>query len=310
VPGRTVLVTGAAGFAGRHLLERLGSGETIAWTRAEPAPGGVPGALWQYVDLRDRTRVRDAIADIKPTHVYHLAGSTHVGQSWRQTADTLAANVLTTHHLFDALQRAGAPCRVLLSGSATVYAPSEEPLTEGHALAPTSPYAVSKLAQERLGARALAEDGLEIILTRPFNHTGPRQRPDFAAPGMARQIALIERGAIPPVIRVGNLDAKRDLTDVRDTVRAYTLLMDHGTPRTVYNVASGVARPIRAVLEGLIARSGLPVHVEVDPSLLRPNDVPVFVGSAERLRAATGWVPEVSFDRMLDDLLAYWRLQP
>jgi GDP-4-dehydro-6-deoxy-D-mannose reductase len=310
VSQRTVLVTGAAGFAGRHLLERLGNGETVAWTRSEPAPGGSPEAHWQHVDLRDRTRVREAIADLKPTHVYHLAGSTHVGQSWRQAADTLSSNVLTTHHLFDALRRAGRPCRVLLSGSATVYAPSEAPLTEDHALAPTSPYGISKLAQECLGARALAEDGLEVILTRPFNHTGPRQRPDFAAPGMARQIALIERGVIPPVIKVGNLDARRDLTDVRDTVRAYTLLMEHGTPRTVYNVASGIARPIRAVLDGLIIRCGRPVRVDIDPSLLRPNDVPVFVGSAARLHAATGWAPEVSFDRMLDDLLAYWRLQP
>jgi GDP-4-dehydro-6-deoxy-D-mannose reductase len=305
-----ILVTGAAGFAGGHLLQRLAAEErVVAWTRAAP-PSARARLEWQRVDLLDGDHVRRVVAAVQPTHVYHLAGSTHVGQSWRNTVDTLSANILTTHHLFDALRRVSQPCRVLLTGSATVYAPAEAPIAEEHALAPGSPYAVSKLAQERLGIRALAEDGLDVVLTRPFNHTGPGQRPDFAAPGMARQVALIERGAIPPVIRVGNLDARRDLTDVRDTVRAYELLMEKGTPGTVYNVASGEAHPIRAVLDGLIARSRVPVRVELDPNLLRPNDAPVFVGDASRLRAATGWEPEIGFDRMLDDLLAYWRSRP
>jgi GDP-4-dehydro-6-deoxy-D-mannose reductase len=174
-------------------------------------------------------------------------------------------------------------------------------------IGPASPYAVSKLAQEQLGLRARYEDGLDVIVARPFNHTGPRQKPSFMAPGVARQVALIERGATPPVLRVGNLDAVRDLSDVRDVVRAYAALMAKGTPATVYNVASGSGRAMREVLEALVARSATPIRVEVDPARLRSNDTPVLIGDASRLHAATGWSPVVRFEQMIDDLLTYWR---
>jgi GDP-4-dehydro-6-deoxy-D-mannose reductase len=265
---------------------------------------------WQRVDLLDADHVRRVIRSLQPTHVFHLAGSTHVGHSWRTPADTLAANVLTTHHLLDALRRCRQPCRVLVTGSATVYAASDEPLREEAPLAPANPYAVSKLAQERLAQRGVDEDGLAVVVTRSFNHTGPGQRTDFAASGIAHQIACAERGESAPVIRVGNLDARRDLCDVRDVARAYRLLMEAGTPGTVYNVASGTARSIRSVLEGLVKRSRVPVEIEIDAALLRPSDTPVFVGDASRLRAATGWRPEVPFERTLDDLLEYWRARP
>ncbi len=158
--------------------------------------------------------------------------------------------------------------------------------------------------------QAVVEDGIETILARVFNHTGPRQSPTFAASSMARQIALIERGALAPVIKVGNLDTERDLTDVRDTVRAYAMLMERGTPGTIYNIASGVARPTRAVLDTLLSRARVPVRVEIDPARLRPNDIPVLVGNPTRLREATGWTPRIPFDQMLEDLLEYWRGQP
>jgi GDP-4-dehydro-6-deoxy-D-mannose reductase len=188
-----------------------------------------------------------------------------------------------------------------------VYRGCETPITEDAPIAPESPYAVSKLAQEQLGLRALREDGVDVILTRPFNHTGPRQQPSFMAPSVARQIAQIERGESAPLLRVGNLTAVRDLTDVRDVVRAYEALMLAGTPGTVYNVASGRGRRVKEVLDALVARSSAPIRVEVDPERLRPNDVPVLIGDATRLRDTTGWVPEISFDRMIDDLLAFWR---
>ena len=152
-----------------------------------------------------------------------------------------------------------------------------------------------------------AEDGLDIIVTRSFNHTGPRQEPAFVTASIARQVALIERGAMAPALRLGNLDARRDLTDVRDVVRAYMSLMESGTPGEVYNVASGVARSIRAVVDALVRRSAVQVRIEVDPERLRPLDKPVLVGDATRLRAATGWQPRMSFEQMLDDLLDYWR---
>lgn len=303
-----VLVTGAAGFAGGHLLQHLaGRHELVGWSRSDPAPGLAPLARWERVDLLDRERVRRAVRELRPGRIYHLAGVPHVAQSWNDTTPTLAGNVLGTHYLFDALRRAGVHSRVLITGSATVYAPSDQPIAENGAIAPGSPYALSKLAQEGRSLRAATEDGLEVVVARAFNHTGPRQTPAFVAPSMARQIALIERGVSEPVIRVGNLDARRDLSDVRDVVRAYVALMERGTASTVYNVASGQGRPIRSILDALVARARVAVRVETDPALLRPNDTPALVGDATRLRRDTGWAPQVSFDQMLDDLLGYWR---
>jgi GDP-4-dehydro-6-deoxy-D-mannose reductase len=303
-----VLITGAAGFAGSHLLELLaGSGDLVAWTRKAAPPALARLARWQQVDLLDRDGVRTAIHELKPAAVYHCAGMPHVAESFSDTASALAGNILGTHHLYDALRRAGVHCRIVQAGSALVYQRSDTPLTESSPVGPASPYAISKLGQEQLGVRAGPEDGLDVILTRPFNHTGPRQTPLFFAPSVARQLALIERGGLDPVLRVGNTDTVRDLSDVRDVARAYAALMRSGVPGTIYNIASGVGRTIREILDALLARAKTPVRVEVDPSRLRANDTQVLVGDTTRLRAATGWSPQVSFDQMIDDLLSYWR---
>jgi GDP-4-dehydro-6-deoxy-D-mannose reductase len=292
----TVLVTGAAGFAGSHLVERLqqSGADVTAWSRRD-------------VDLLDRQAVRARIRELAPAAIYHCAGAPHVAHSWTDTAHPLRSNVLATHYLLDAVRRAGVRARVLVTGSAVVYRSAATPISENSAIEPSSPYALSKLAQEHLAVRAGAEDGVEVVITRSFNHTGPRQAASFAAPTLTRQIAMIEAGCMEPVIRVGNLDARRDITDVRDTVRAYELLMARGRPGVPYNVCSGKGYAIREILDGLLRRVGVPVRVEVDPSRLRPNDTPVLIGSPERLRTETGWQPEIPFDRMLDDLLAYWR---
>ena len=306
--GGPVLVTGAAGFAGSHLVEHLAArGQVVAWSRSTPPPSLATVARWQRVDLLDRHSVRAALSEVAPQVVYHCAGVPHVAQSFRQIAHALRGNVLATHILLDELRRLANGARVLVTGSATIYAASENPIDEDAALAPTSPYALSKLAQEARALRGLREDGVEVVVARSFNHTGPRQTSDFAAPSFARQIALIERGAIAPSIRVGNLEALRDFTDVRDVVHAYRLLVERGASGRIYNVASSVGRSIRSVLDGLVARSRVAVEVELDPTKLRPSDTPALVGDPSRLKRETGWEPEFPFERTLDDLLEYWR---
>lgn len=302
-----ILVTGASGFAGSHLLERLSdTGELFAWTRAQHPPRLRADAHWQHVDVMDRAVVRAALEIARPTEVYHLAGSPHVAASWRDTAAPLAHNVIGTHHLLDNLRRLGHACRVLVTGSASVYAASRLPIDEQQQTAPTSPYALSKYAQERLAIRSREEDGLNVIVTRSFNHTGPRQTPAFVAPSIARQIARIEHG-LDDVLKVGNLDATRDFTDVRDVAGAYVALMARSTPEGTYNVASGTGRPMHEILDALVARARVPIQVVSDPERMRPHDTPAVVGDASKLRTTTGWVPVIGFEQMMDDLLDYWR---
>ena len=291
-----ILVTGARGFAGSHMVEELtrSGAEVIGWDRAE-------------VDLLDAAALRPAVESLQPAAVCHCAGAPHVGESWADTAAVLDINVMATANLLDAIRQSRPDCRFLNVSSATIYRSATEPLTEAHPLGPASPYAVSKLAQEMVAERAHRDDGLDVVQARSFNHTGPRQKPAFAAPAFARQIARIEAGLAEPVIRVGNLTAHRDLTDVRDVARAYRLILERGVSGTVYNVCSGEARSMQALLDGLCARSDVAVRVETDPALYRPNDTPLLVGSNARLRSDTGWAQEVSFDRMLDDLMAFWR---
>jgi GDP-4-dehydro-6-deoxy-D-mannose reductase len=303
-----VLITGASGFAGGHLVEHLtGPHEIVCWSRTGPRPELARLADWHTIDLLDRDRVRRAIANLRPAVVFHLAGAPQVAESWRDSAKPLEENVLATQHLLDAIRRAGLTCRVLVTGSATVYAPSDSPIKEGHTIAPANPYAVSKLAQEQLSMRAFQDDGLDIVIVRPFNHTGPRQPPTFVAPGMARQIAMIERGLSEPVIHVGNLEPRRDFTDVRDVVRAYSALITLGQTGETYNVGSGIGRSIRALLDALLSRSEVEIRVETDVARLRPTETAALVAETSRLRTTTGWRPEISFESMLDRLIAYWR---
>jgi GDP-4-dehydro-6-deoxy-D-mannose reductase len=216
--------------------------------------------------------------------------------------------VLATHHLLDAIRRAGLhDCRVLITASAAVYAPSDAPLDERAAVRPDSPYALSKLAQELLGQRAGVEDGIEVIVARAFNHTGPGQSPSFMASAFAQQIALLERQRGEPALQVGNVEARRDLSDVRDVVRAYTMLMTRGQPGEVYNVAAGSAPTVRSVIDTLARLAGLRLKLEVDPARLRPLDNPVLIGDASKLRRQTGWRPEIPLEQTLADLLEFWR---
>jgi GDP-4-dehydro-6-deoxy-D-mannose reductase len=303
-----ILVTGAAGFAGSHLIDLLvaDGAEVVAWHR----PGGtpprqVPQTRWEAVDLLDREQVAEAIRRLRPSAVYHCAGEAHVGRAWDSTEPTFAINVRGTHHLLQALEQADVAARVLVPGSALVYASADEALTEAHPLKPDSPYGLSKLAQEMLGGRS--NGAAEVTIARAFNHFGPRQDPHFAASGFARRIADIERGRWAADISVGNLNARRDLTDVRDTVRAYKLILERGRPGRPYNVCSGHAITIRELLDLLIARARVPVAVKIDPARLRPNDTPLLLGDPSRVRDELGWRPQIPFEQTVDDLLEYWR---
>jgi GDP-4-dehydro-6-deoxy-D-mannose reductase len=301
------LVTGATGFAGSHLVDDLlrDHSRIAAWSN----PGGTTpdtreNVEWHAVDLLDRAAVASAIAHVKPSVVYHLAGAAHVGDSWKDPVRPLRVNALGTHHLLDAIRAADLQCPVLVTGSALVYRPSLDALDENSPIGPPNPYGLSKLAQEVVAGR----DGWSpVFLARPFNHAGPRQSPDYSTSAFARQIAEIEAGGGDAVLNVGNLDARRDVMDVRDTVRAYRLLVEKGRPARPYNICSGTAHRVGDLLDMMLGLSRSRIRVSIDPARLRPIDVPVVLGNPARITSETGWRPAMPIERTLRDLLDYWR---
>lgn len=308
----TVLVTGAAGFVGSHLIELLerDSPAIVGWLR----PGTQPlvrgdRATWREVEMHDRDAVNRAVAETRPAFVYHLAGMPHVGDSWAHIHETFAGNVLATHHLFAAMRGAGIKPRTLITSTAFVYAPQSRAIGEDDEIRPNSPYGTSKLAQEMLARRAWEDDGIPSLIARAFNHIGPRQSPSFVASSIARQIAEIEAGRKAPVLSMGNLDSERDIMDVRDTVRAYRAMMQSAAAGVPYNVCSGTAVPIRTLVELMRSQARVPIAIEQDPARFRPNDTPLVLGNRRRLQSDTGWVPEIPLAQTVSDLLAYWRQQ-
>lgn len=312
-----VLVTGAAGFVGSHLLELLTRDMTdavvtniVAWQKSgtEPLVAG-DGVRWATVEMLDRHAVRAALGAIQPAVIYHLAGLPHVGDSWGKTRDTFEGNVLASHYLFDGLRREGLKPRVLITSTAFVYQPVNRALLESDPVCPNSPYGTSKLAQEIVAMRAWEDDGIPGLVARAFNHIGPRQSPSFVAAGIAKQIAAIEAGHAEPVLKMGNLESSRDLMDVRDTVKAYRAMMLSATPGIPYNVSSGTSVIIKDLVDLFIAHAKVPIRVEQDPAKFRPVDTAFLQGDHSRLTADTGWTPTIPFERTVEDLLAYWRDQ-
>jgi GDP-4-dehydro-6-deoxy-D-mannose reductase len=301
------LVTGAAGFAGSHLVDHLLETEAhvAAWGHG-PVPAGAGGAdrvSWASVDVTDAEAVAAALAETRPSAVFHCAGIADVHSTWSDSGTALRVNVMGTHNLLTALERAGLDAPVLITGSALVYQPSASALSEDAPIGPASPYGVSKLAQELVGLSARGR----VIVTRPFNHAGPRQAPAYVTSSFARQIVEVEAGLREPVLEVGNLDARRDITDVRDTVRAYRLLMEKGQGGRPYNVCRGEAFRVGDLLDALVGQSQRPIEIRQDPARLRPNDTPVVLGDPSRLKQDTGWAPQIPIEQTLRDLLDYWR---
>ncbi|MGH9380645.1 MAG: GDP-mannose 4,6-dehydratase [Thermoanaerobaculia bacterium] len=298
-----VLITGLAGFLGRHLARELQAhGWQVAGTvLAERA--GLPGVEELHADVTEAAALRRVVESWEPEAVVHLAGLTHVGSSWQQMPEYFRVNVEGTANLLDAF--AGEPVeapggrRVVFASSAEVYGrvpEAEQPIGEDRAPAPRSPYALTKAAAELLMRRARA------VTVRSFNIVGPGQAESFALPSFARQLAAIARGESEPTLRVGNLEARRDFLHVADAVRAFRLLLERGEPGTTYNLGSGQALSIHEALGRLMAVSGVAAEVEVDPERLRPVDVPLLEADTSRLRAL-GWQPEGTLD---DALRALW----
>ena len=259
---------------------------------------------WASVDLLDREGVAAQLAALRPSAIYHCGGIADVGGSWADPARALQVNVMGTHHVLEAVRRAALDVPILVTGSALVYRPSADAIHEDAPIGPSNPYAVSKLAQELLALRA---EGLRVIVVRPFNHAGPGQSPAYVTSSFARQIAGIEAGLQAPVLHVGNLASRRDITDVRDTVRAYRLLVERRCGPGPYNVCRGQAYLVSELLELLMTMSRVPIRVEIDPARVRPVDNPVVLGDASRLTSETGWTPQIPIERTLADLLDYWR---
>ena len=312
------LITGITGFAGSHLAEYLLAehpGVEIyglrRWRSRMDNITHIEGKLRLLeCELRDYSAVQTALERSRPDVIFHLAAQSFVPASWLAPADTLTANIVGQANLFEAVRALELDPVIQLACSSEQYGlvlPDEVPIRETNPLRPLSPYAVSKVAQDLLGYQYFQSYGLKAVRTRGFNHTGPRRGEVFVTSNFAKQIASIEAGLQEPVLRVGNLDAVRDFTDVRDMVRGYWLAATKGKPGEVYNIATGSGITIRAMLDLLLSLSNAKVDVQTDPERLRPSDVEVLIGDSSRFRADTGWEPRIPFATTMRDLLDYWR---
>src|SRR5258705_12709648 len=314
---RRVLVTGVTGFAGSHLVDlMLERGDAEIWgiqrwrSRTENIEHFRDKIRLVECDLRDAESTRDTLEQIRPDWIFHLAAQSFVPTSWKAPTESLTTNVLGQLHVFEACRRSGISPRIQIACSSEEYGmvyEDELPIKETNPLRPLSPYAVSKVAQDMLAYQYWMSYQTDVVRTRGFNHEGPRRGPVFVASDFAKQIADIERGRKPPILSVGNLEARRDFTDVRDMVRAYWLALEKREPGEAHNIARGKAWSIREVLDMLLGMTKLKIEVRQDPTRLRPSDVPVLIGDNTKFVRLTGWEPTIPFEQTLRDMLEYWR---
>lgn len=313
-----ILITGITGFAGSHLAEYLLKQKrhkvfgTYRWRSRMENIGDIKNKITLFeCDLKDASSTLEVISKTKPSMIFHLAAQSYVPMSWTAPAETLSTNILCEVNIFEAVRNLKLiNCLIHIAGSSEEYGmvlPHETPIKESNPLRPLSPYGVSKVTQDLLGYQYFKSYGLKIVRTRAFNHTGPRRGDVFVTSNFSKQIVEIEKGKRKPVIYVGNLDAVRDFTDVRDVVRAYYLSLEKGKPGEVYNVCSGEGYKIKEMLNILISLSNNKIETKTDPYRLRPSDVELLVGDPTKIRKAVGWKPEIPFKQTLEDLLDYWR---
>ncbi len=309
-----VLITGASGFAGRFLLRALhGRGCPCFGTTYPGGPESVQpwcenGAC--RLDIRSREDVRTALQSARPEWVFHLAAVSNVGYSWKHRRETLETNILGTFQILEEVKRSAPGARVLFISSSDVYGGSagmSRALREDDPVDPVNPYAYSKISGEQLCRFYSHIEGLDVVIARSFPHTGPGQSMEFVCSDWAHQIARIEKGKTEPVIHVGNIEVKRDFSDVRDTVKAYIALLEKGNGGEIYNVSQGRSTALRDILDVLIESSSRRIDVEVDKSKLRKADIPDLWGSREKIESQTGWKAEIPLSKTLTDLLQYWR---
>ncbi|HWO24172.1 MAG TPA: GDP-mannose 4,6-dehydratase [Kofleriaceae bacterium] len=314
-----VLITGITGFAGSHLMDELlaeGGHEIWGLKRPNARMRNLHHALDRISlvdgDLLDQTSLIAALGRADFTHIYHLGAQSWVGPSWEMPAAYMATNAIGTIHLFEAMRVVGSKARVLISCTPEEYGDvpeAELPITEETRLAPINPYAASKVAQDAVAQTYGASYGFRVIRTRAFNHEGPRRDTHGALASFAHQIARIEAGQAEPIIRVGNLSARRNFTHVRDICRAYRLAMQLGAPGELYLLGSNQAVTIEEALRALIRLSRRPGEITyvVDPARVRPTELRRFEGDYSKFKALTGWEPRISFEEMLISILDYWR---
>ena len=313
-----VLITGITGFVGSHMAELLLTKKNLEifgiarWRSDKKNLGNINGDIKLLeADLLDAHSLDRIILQVLPDYIFHLAAQSFVPTSWDSPAVTLEINVVGSVNLFEAVRKAGINPSIQIACSSEEYGyvkRGEVPICETNPLRPLSPYGVSKIGMDYLGYQYFKSYGLRIIRTRGFNHTGPRRGEVFAESSFAKQIAEIESGIKKPVVHVGNLDAVRDYTDVRDMVRGYFLAAKKGVPGEVYNIASGKGHSIKEVLDTLLSLSKVKnIRISKDLERMRPSDVEILIGDSMKFRKATGWQPTITFQRTMKDLLDYWR---
>jgi GDP-4-dehydro-6-deoxy-D-mannose reductase len=313
---KKALITGITGFVGSHLAELLLSNgyEVYGTVRPRSSTENIDHIKNKVklveIDITDPHSVLKVVGDVKPDCIFHLAAQTFVPSSWNAPTETLNVNIMGTLNILEAARKLDTDTRIQIAGSSEEYGKvykDEVPIRETNPLRPMSPYGVSKVAADKLAVQYNMSYGLKTVVTRAFNHTGPRRGEVFATSNFAKQIAMIEKGKQEPVIAHGNMEAQRDFSDVRDVVRAYEISLQKCKFGDVYNICSGKAITIKDMLNTLLGFSKVKITTKFDESRARPSDVEVLCGDCSKFREQTGWKPSIPFEKTMEDLLNYWR---